>query len=64
SGTVGYINPGGDFDFNVVIRSILYNEKNKYLSIQAGSAITFKSIPQKEYEECEIKMEAMKEALE
>jgi para-aminobenzoate synthetase component 1 len=64
SGTVGYINPVGDFDFNVVIRSILYNEKNKYLSIQAGSAITFKSIPQKEYEECEMKMEAMKKALE
>jgi len=63
SGTVGYINPDGDFDFNVVIRSILYNEKNKYLSIQAGSAITWKSIPEKEYEECNIKIEAMKMAL-
>ena len=64
SGTVGYINPDGDFDFNVVIRSILYNEKIRYLSIQAGSAITWKSIPQKEYEECNIKIEAMKKALE
>lgn len=64
SGTVGYINPDGDFDFNVVIRSILYNKKNKYLSIQAGSAITFQSIPQKEFEECNIKIEAMKKALE
>lgn len=64
SGTVGYINPDGDFDFNVVIRSILYNEKKRYLSIQAGSAITWKSIPQKEYEECNIKIEAMKMALE
>ncbi len=63
SGTVGYINPDGDFDFNVVIRSILYNEKNRYLSIQAGSAITWKSIPEKEYEECDIKIEAMKTAL-
>ncbi|HET7117736.1 MAG TPA: anthranilate synthase component I family protein [Hanamia sp.] len=63
SGTVGYMNPDGDFDFNVVIRSILYNEKNKYLSIQAGSAITWKSIPQKEYDECNIKIEAMKMAL-
>ena len=43
SGSVGYITPNGDFDFNVVIRSILYNEKNQYLSIQAGSAITCKS---------------------
>jgi para-aminobenzoate synthetase component I len=63
SGTVGYINPEGDFDFNVVIRSILYNKNNKYLSIQAGSAITFKSDPHMEYEECNIKMEAMKNAL-
>jgi len=59
SGTVGYINPGGDFDFNVVIRSILYNEKKRYLSIQSGSAITSKSIAEKEYEECQLKLEAM-----
>ncbi|MDQ2721221.1 MAG: anthranilate synthase component I family protein [Bacteroidota bacterium] len=63
SGTVGYINPEGDFDFNVVIRSILYNKKNKYLSIQSGSAITFKSDPDKEYEECKVKIEAMRQAL-
>lgn len=25
SGAVGYVTPGGDFDFNVVIRSILYD---------------------------------------
>ena len=64
SGTVGYINPAGDFDFNVVIRSILYNEEKKYLSIPVGSAITWKSIPEKEYEECMVKAEAMKKALE
>jgi len=64
SGTVGYINPDGDFDFNVVIRSILYNEDKKYLSIQVGSAITWKSVPEKEYEECMVKAEAMKKVLE
>lgn len=64
SGTVGYINPAGDFDFNVVIRSVLYNEEKKYASIQVGSAITWKSIPEKEYEECMIKAEAMMKALE
>lgn len=63
SGTVGYISPAGDFDFNVVIRSILYNEKNGYISIQAGSAITWKSIAEKEYEECKVKMEAMVNSL-
>ncbi|MEO6136042.1 MAG: anthranilate synthase component I family protein [Ginsengibacter sp.] len=63
SGTVGYIAPNGDFDFNVVIRSILYNEKRKYLSVNAGSAITNKSNSEKEFEECMIKLEAMKKAL-
>ncbi len=45
SGSVGYITPEGDFDFNVVIRSILYNAATRYLSFQAGSGITFYSDP-------------------
>lgn len=64
SGTVGYINPQGDFDFNVVIRSVLYNQSNRYVSIQAGSAITFKSNPENEYEECLLKVAAMKQSLQ
>ena len=55
SGSVGYITPDGDFDFNVVIRSLIYNYKRKYLSLSVGGAITSKSIPLKEYEECIIK---------
>lgn len=63
SGAVGYITPDGDFDFNVVIRSIMYNAANKYLSFQAGSAITFYSDPEKEYEECLLKAAAIKNVL-
>ncbi len=59
SGTIGYFNPEGDFDFNVVIRSILYNEQNKYVSFSVGSAITSESIPEKEYQECLLKAQAM-----
>ena len=55
SGSVGYITPDGDFDFNVVIRSVLYNAEQKYLSFMAGSAITANSNPEKEYEECLLK---------
>lgn len=55
SGAVGYFNPNGDFDFNVIIRSLLYNKEKKYLSLTVGSAITNKSIPEKEYEECLLK---------
>ncbi len=64
SGAVGYITPKGDFDFNVVIRSILYNEAKQYVSYSVGGAITAKSNPIKEYEECLIKAKAMREALE
>ena len=64
SGSVGYFKPNGDFDFNVIIRSILYNESNKYVSYSVGSAITAKSDPLKEYEECLIKAKAMRDVLE
>ena len=64
SGAVGYFTPDGDFDFNVVIRSILYNAENNYLSFSVGSAITSLSIPENEYEECLLKAKAMFEVLE
>jgi len=64
SGAVGYFKPNGDFDFNVVIRSILYNETDKYVSYSVGGAITAKSDPLKEYEECLIKAKAMRTVLE
>ncbi|MDD2675237.1 MAG: anthranilate synthase component I family protein [Flavobacterium sp.] len=63
SGSVGYFTPNGDFDFNVVIRSILYNQEKKYISFSVGSAITSQSIPEKEYEECLLKAKAMREVL-
>lgn len=60
SGAIGYFTPENDFDFNVVIRSILYKESEKYVSFMVGSAITSKSEPQKEYEECLLKARAMR----
>lgn len=64
SGAVGYFTPDSNFDFNVVIRSILYNHSQQYVSFSVGSAITAKSNPLKEYEECLIKAKAMREVLE
>ena len=64
SGAVGYFSPQGDFDFNVVIRSILYNKEKKYVSFSVGSAITSLSEPEKEYEECMLKAQAMFEVLQ
>ena len=59
SGAVGYFSPEGDFDFNVIIRSILYNQDNKYLSFSVGSAVTAEATAEKEYEECMLKANAM-----
>lgn len=63
SGAIGYFNPDGDFDFNVVIRTILYNQTQRYLSFQAGSAITYHADAKKEYEECLLKAQAILEVL-
>lgn len=63
SGSVGYITPSGDFDFNVVIRSLQYNAKNQYLSYMVGGAITHNSIPEEEYMECEVKADAIMKVL-
>ncbi|HOU73844.1 MAG TPA: anthranilate synthase component I family protein [Tenuifilum sp.] len=63
SGAVGYFMPNGNFDFNVVIRSLLYNRSNGYLSFTVGGAITFKSQPEAEYRECLVKAKAILETL-
>ena len=59
SGSIGYITPAGDFDFNVVIRSVFYNDNNKKVSFLAGSGITFYSNAEEEYEECMLKANAL-----
>jgi len=64
SGALGYFTPNGNFDFNVVIRSILYDADAKYVSFSVGSAITAASDPLKEYDECLLKAVAMRKVLE
>ena len=63
SGAVGYFTPSGDFDFNVVIRSILYNAATQYVSFSVGGAITAKSSAEAEYQECLLKAKAMRQVL-
>lgn len=63
SGSVGYITPKGDFDFNVIIRSMIYNKKKKYLSYMVGGAITDGSVPMNEYDECLVKAKAIEMVL-
>ncbi|GAB3846109.1 anthranilate synthase component I family protein [Hymenobacter terrigena] len=63
SGSIGYVGADGNFDFNVVIRSLQYRQDTGYLSFQVGSAITYDSDPEREYEECLLKARALLEVL-
>ena len=62
SGSIGVIQPNGDFDFNVIIRTLLYNKRNNILSFHVGGAITNESDPEKEYEETLVKAQALFDA--
>ncbi len=59
AGCIGYCNPAGDFDFNVVIRTLLYNSSSKRLSYHTGGAITIDSDPEKEWQEVLLKAKAL-----
>ncbi|GAB2869425.1 anthranilate synthase component I family protein [Hymenobacter ruber] len=63
SGSIGYVVADGNFDFNVVIRSLQYRQDTGYLSFQVGSAITYDSDPEREYDECLLKARALLEVL-
>ena len=64
SGSVGYFTPNGDCEFNVVIRSILYNDSLKYLSIRVGGAITYDSIAENEWNEILLKAQSMMQVID
>jgi para-aminobenzoate synthetase component 1 len=59
SGTIGYFDTDGDFDFNVVIRTIFYDEAAKEIVIKSGSAITYDAEPQAEHEELALKRKVL-----
>ncbi|GAA4427005.1 anthranilate synthase component I family protein [Pontibacter saemangeumensis] len=63
AGSLGYITPDNNCDFNVVIRSIQYNASTRYLSYMVGSAITYDSDPEQEYAECLLKAQAILQVL-
>ncbi|HLW50576.1 MAG TPA: chorismate-binding protein, partial [Sphingobacteriaceae bacterium] len=63
SGALGYFSPLGNFDFSVVIRTLLYNAENGYLSFHTGGAITLQSDAEMEYHECLLKGKALFEVL-
>ncbi len=63
SGAFGWMDEDGDFDFSVVIRSIIADLDAKKLYFGVGSAITIDASAAQEYEECALKAEAILELL-
>ncbi|GGZ27018.1 para-aminobenzoate synthase [Echinicola pacifica] len=63
SGAIGYIDEEGDFDFSVIIRSIIGDQDGNKLYFAAGSAITYDADPVYEYDECLLKAKAIMEVL-
>lgn len=60
AGSAGYIEPGGDFDWNVIIRSLVYDAAIGRLVYQVGGAITYDSDPAAEYQETLLKAKAIR----
>ena len=63
SGALGFIEPNGNFDFNVVIRSFIANKEKKTFTVPVGGAITIRANAESEYAECLLKLDAIKESL-
>jgi len=63
SGALGYINVQENFTLSVLIRTIIYDSKNKRLSFAVGSAITHLCNAEEEYNECLLKANALIKAV-
>jgi para-aminobenzoate synthetase component 1 len=63
SGTIGYVSPSEDFDFNVVIRSLIMDLDAKKLSYSAGGAITIDAVGEDEWKEVQLKKQGIETAL-
>jgi anthranilate synthase component 1 len=61
-GAAGYIAASGDLDFAIAIRSVVHVGDVAYL--QSGAGIVQDSDPAREHDECQHKLQALRQALE
>ena len=64
SGSIGYIDPERNMDFNVIIRSVICDEEQQVINYNAGGAITIDSDPEEEWKEVQLKTKAIRELLD
>ncbi|MBT7703279.1 aminodeoxychorismate synthase, component I, partial [Candidatus Peregrinibacteria bacterium] len=63
TGSAGYIDEDGQFDFNILIRTIAFNRETQKYSYHSGGAIVTDSVAKEEYQETLQKAAALKNAL-
>jgi para-aminobenzoate synthetase component 1 len=64
SGALGYVCPNGDWDLNVVIRSLMHHAETGRVDATFGGAITLLAEAEAEYDECLLKAKALRNCLE
>ena len=64
SGTIGYVDAQGDWDLNVVIRSLMHRADTGRVDATVGGALTLLAQGDDEYNECLLKVAALKSCLE
>lgn len=64
SGALGYVCPNGDWDLNVVIRSLMHHAETGRVDATFGGAITLLAEAEAEYDECLLKAQALRNCLE
>lgn len=63
SGSLGFFAPDGTGDFNVVIRTAVFDAAKGSLSLRTGSAITARCEPGSEWDECTLKARSVIDTL-
>ncbi len=61
TGSIGFMSPNGDAQFNVAIRTALIDKKKRCLEYGIGGGIVWDSDAKREYDECLLKAKAIRQ---
>ena len=59
TGTIGFINPNNQAQFNVAIRTVVINKQTNQAEYGVGGGIVWDSVSNHEYQECQVKAQVL-----